>query len=275
MISRTKTVASTSALIGALAFFLFPIYWMISTAFKTRPNIFSFPPRYFFFSPTLGNFSNLIGGNRAFTATIWNSVIIASGSTVLALVVGTTAAYVLSRWKFKRNDDVSFYVLSTRMMPPIVVIIPMFMIFRELRLLNSHWAVIIAHMVFSLPLVTWMMKSFFDEIPVEIEESARVDGCSVPRLLAYISIPLASPGIISSGIFAFIFSWNEFLFALILTGFETRTVPIALIGFQSSIGVRWGEMAAGGTLAIVPVLLFTLCVQNFLIRGLTSGAVKD
>lgn len=272
---RPKGIPATAGLIGLLLFFLFPIYWIGSIAFKTRPDIFSFPPKYILFQPTIANFANLIGGTRGFLGTLGNSIIIAAGSTLLALAFGATAGYALSRWRFRRNDDISFYVLTTRMMPPIAVIIPMYLIFRELRMVNTYGAVILAHTVFNLPLVTWMMKSFFDDIPIEIEESARVDGCTVPQVFRIIALPLAAPGLISSGIFAFIFSWNEFLFALILTGFETRTIPVALIGFQSSIGVRWGEMAAGGFLAIFPVMIFTLLVQRFLVRGLTAGAVKD
>ena len=272
---RRRPIFADALLILLLLFFLFPIYWIGSIAFKTRTDIFSFPPRYLAFEPTLQNFDNLIGGTRGFLGTIGNSLIIAGGATALALVFGSAAGYALSRWRFKRNDDISFYILSTRMMPPIATIIPMYLIFRALRMVNTYSAVIVANTVFNLPLVTWMMKSFFDDIPSEIEESARVDGCSVPRIFASIALPLAGPGLISSGIFAFIFSWNEFLFALILTGFETRTIPVALIGFQSSIGVRWGEMAAGGFLAIVPVMIFTLILQGFLVRGLTAGAVKE
>ena len=272
---RRRPIFTDALLILLLLFFLFPIYWIGSIAFKTRTDIFSFPPRYIVFGPTLQNFDNLIGGTRGFLGTIGNSLIIAGGATALALVFGSAAGYALSRWRFKRNDDISFYILSTRMMPPIATIIPMYLIFRALRMVNTYNAVILANTVFNLPLVTWMMKSFFDDIPSEIEESARVDGCSVPQIFARIALPLAGPGLISSGIFAFIFSWNEFLFALILTGFETRTIPVALIGFQSSIGVRWGEMAAGGFLAIVPVMIFTLILQGFLVRGLTAGAVKE
>lgn len=275
-LSRQKTndILAVLTLLVLLAFFMFPIYWIGSIAFKVRPDIFASPPKYFAFTPTLENLRLMLFGQRSFLPNLVNSLIIAFGSTGLSLILGSAAGYSLSRWKFKRNEDVAFYILSTRMLPPITVVIPIYLIFRFLGLVDSHLGLILAHSIFNLPLVTWMMKSFFDDLPIEIEESARVDGCNVPQAFTLITLPLAAPGLVASGIFAFIFSWNEFLFALVLSGFHTRTIPVALIGFQSSIGTRWGEMAAGAFIALVPVIIFTLLVQRYLVRGLTAGAVK-
>ncbi len=263
------------AVIAILIFFMFPIYWIGSIAFKVRPDIFAWPPKYFVFTPTLQNFELMLFGQRSFLPNLFNSLVIAISSTSLSLLLGSAAGYSLSRWKFKRNEDVAFYILSTRMLPPITVVIPIYLIFRVLGLIDTYVGVMLAHTIFNLPLVTWMMKSFFDDLPIEIEESARVDGCTVPQAFGLITLPLAAPGLVASGIFAFIFSWNEFLFALVLSGFRTKTIPVALIGFQSSIGTRWGEMAAGAFIALLPVLIFTLIVQRYLVRGLTAGAVKQ
>lgn len=271
---RLTTWGSLLVLLICLAFFLFPIYWIVSVAFKSRPDIFAGPERYFIFQPTLANLEAILFGRRSFVPNLINSGIIAVSSTGLAVLFGTLAGYALSRWRFRGSRDIAFYILSTRMMPPIAVIIPMYLIFRSLGLIDTFGAIIIAHTVFSLPLVTWLMKSFFDDLPVELEEAAKVDGCTVPQAFWWITLPLSLPGLASAAIFAFIFSWNEFLFSLILTGFETKTLPVAVIGFQASLGVRWGEMAAGATVAIIPVLVFALLVQRYLVRGLTAGAVK-
>lgn len=261
-------------LLVMLAFFLFPIYWIVSVGLKTRPDIFAGPERFFVFEPTLANFESVLFGRRSFLPNVFNSSVIALASTTLSIVFGTLAGYALSRWKFKRSGDVAFYILSTRMMPPIAVIIPMYLIFRQFNLIDTYVAIILAHTVFNLPLVTWLMKSFFDDLPIELEEAARVDGCTIPQAFWAITLPLSLPGLASASIFAFIFSWNEFLFSLVLTGFDTKTLPVAVIGFQASLGVRWGEMSAGATVAIIPVLVFALMVQRYLIRGLTAGAVK-
>lgn len=271
---RLITWGALLALFVCLAFFLFPLYWIVSVAFKSRPDIFAGPERYFIFEPTLANLEAILFGRRSFVPNLLNSAIVAIASTSASVILGTMAGYALSRWRFRRNSDVAFYILSTRMMPPIAVIIPMYLIFRQLGLVDTYGAIIIAHTIFNLPLVTWLMKSFFDDLPVELEEAAKVDGCTVPQAFARITLPLSLPGLASAAIFAFIFSWNEFLFSLILTGFDTRTLPVAVVGFQASLGVRWGEMAAGATVAIIPVLLFALLVQRYLVRGLTAGAVK-
>lgn len=271
---RITTWAALLTLFLCLAFFLFPIYWIISVAFKTRPDIFAGPERYFIFEPTLANMEAILFGRRSFLPNVANSAIVAVASTAFSVLLGTMAGFSLSRWRFRRRADVAFYILSTRMMPPIAVIIPMYLIFRHLGLVDTYGAIIVAHTVFNLPLVTWLMKSFFDDLPVELEEAAKVDGCTVPQAFWRITLPLSLPGLASASIFAFIFSWNEFLFSLILTGFDTRTLPVAVIGFQASLGVRWGEMGAGATVAIIPVLAFALLVQRYLVRGLTAGAVK-
>lgn len=270
----TKDWVSIIAVTVFLILILFPMYWIISTAFKSRPDILSSPPVFFRFTPTLSNFEPLIGGQRDFVPTLWNSLVVAIGSTLVTLVLGTTTAYALSRWQFKRNKDLAFYIISTRILPPITVAIPIYMIFRTIGLVNTYAAIIIAHIAFNFPIVVWMMKTFFDDLPVELEESARVEGCNVPGAFSRIALPLCAPGLVASGILAFIFSWNEFLFALILTGGGTRTIPVALAGFQSSIGRLWGEMAAGAFIGLIPVIAFSLFAQRYLVRGLTAGAIK-
>lgn len=272
--SSAARLARGAALCVVAFFLLFPIYWIIGISLKTRPDIFAWPPKYLFV-PTLSNFQTVLFGNRSFLPNIRNSLLIATFSTVLSGIMGSLAGYSLSRYSFKRNRDVAFYILSTRMMPPIAVIIPFYLIMRKLQLIDTYLAIILAHTTFNLPLVTWMMKSFFDDLPREIEEAAKVDGCSPLGVFLTIALPLSAPGLAATTIFAFVFSWNEFLYALILGGFNTKTLPVAITGFQSSIGIRWGEMAAGTVVAILPVIIFSLFIQRYLIRGLTAGAVKE
>jgi multiple sugar transport system permease protein len=271
---RSRDLVAGIVLFLVLLFFLFPIAWIVTLAFKTQADIFAFPPKFFGFVPTLEHFQAILTGPNSFLPYVGNSLIVATSSTVLSVVLGTLAGYATARWKSIRAQKAAFYILSTRMLPPIAVVIPMYLVFRWLGMLESFTAIIVAHTIFNLPLVTWLTRSFFSDLPVELEEAAKVDGCTVPRTFAYITLPLAAPGIATAAIFAFLFSWNEFLFSLILTNSDTQTLPIAIVRFQSSSGTMWGEMAAASTISFVPVLLVGLAVQRYLVRGLTAGAVK-
>jgi len=184
------------------------------------------------------------------------------------------AAYSLARFKFKGSDNIAFWMLSIRMMPPVVAVIPLYIIMRNLRLLDTPWCLVIAYLTINLPFVVWMMKGFFEEIPREIEESALVDGCSTFDVFRRIALPLAAPGLAATGIFTFIFSWNEFLIALILTGTKSVTLPVGIIGYMKETGINWGYMTAGGILALIPVIIFAALAQKNLVKGLTMGALK-
>lgn len=254
---------------------LFPLYWMVITSFKTRLELTTYPPTLFPQNFILDNY------RTAFSSDIprymLNSVIIVSSATLISLVFGTLAGYSLARFPFTPafKKNASFWILSTRMIPPIVTVIPIFLIFRDLRLLNTHQGLIILYTGFSLPFTTWMMRAFLRDIPVELEESAMVDGNT--RIVAFIRIvlPLASPGLAATAVFSAILLWNEFLFALIIsTTSASITLPVGIAGFVSQFEVLWGEMSAVSTVAIIPIIIFTLLVQRYLVRGLTLGAVK-
>lgn len=269
-----SNIAAGLILIVLLIISVFPIVWIIGISLKTRTDIFAWPPRFIFFKPTLQNFRYVLFGQRSFTPFLVNSLVIASSSTIVAMVLGTTAGYALARTKSKRAQNLSFYILSTRMMPPIAVALPFYMIMMRLGLIDTRLAIVMAHTTFNLSIVVWLTKGFFEELPEELDEAAQVDGCSPLQAFLRIMLPLAAPGLSASAIFCFIFSWNEFLYSLILSGYRTKTLPVAIAGFQSSVGVRWGEMAAGCVVAIAPIIVFTIIVQGYLVRGLTAGAVK-
>lgn len=251
---------------------LFPPIVLFLTSIKTELDALSFPPKWIF-QPTLQNYVDIFKTTRLFRYLL-NSIIVASANTVLSLGLGSLTAYGLARFKFRGSENISFWILSIRMMPPVAAIIPIYIIMKKVRLLDTPWALIIVYLTFNLPFVVWMMKGFFEDIPRSIEESALIDGCSEFAVFRKIALPLAAPGLAATAILIFIFSWNEFLFALILTGTRAVTLPVGIIGFMKETGINWGYMTAGGMLALVPVVIFTILVQKHLVKGLTMGALK-
>lgn len=254
---------------------LFPIYWMVITSFKTRLELTSYPPTMFPELFILDNYRDAFT-NSAIPLYIRNSVIVVSISTFISLIMGTLAGYSLARFPFTPSfkENVSFWIISTRMIPPIVTIIPIFLIFKDLHILNSYLGLIIVYTGFTLPFSTWMMRVFVLEVPVDLEEAAMVDGSSRLGALVRITLPLLAPGLVATAVFSLILVWNEFLFSLILTTTSASiTLPVGIAGYVSQFEVLWGQMAAVGTVAIIPILFFTLAVQRYLVRGLTLGAV--
>ena len=270
------------ATIVSLIYF-FPVLWIILTAFKTYNDALAVPPQWLF-TPTLENFFSVFSRamtyqgaavDTGFDLFFFNSIFIAMTSVAVALVIGTVAAYGFSRYPLKGNDTYLFIILTTRMLPPIVVIIPIFIMFREVGLSGTYLGVILLYTAFNLPFTIWMMKSFFDELSREVEDAARMDGSSEAKVFFKICLPQVIPGLAATAVFGLILTWNEYLFALLLTGVETRTVPVAMgqtIG--GAIGVRWGLLAAIETLFLIPVVAVTFLLQNQLLRGVTFGTVK-
>lgn len=253
-------------------FFLFPVYWLIATAFKADPT--GFPPKIIPFNPSLENFKEgLI--NYGVLKGIKNSTIVALGSTILVLIVGSLAAYSLARFSFKGRESIGFFILGMRAFPPATLIIPYFLIMKNLHALDKYQTLIIVHALFNLPFAIWLLKGFFKEIPKEIEEAALVDGCSRLQSLTKIMIPICIPGIIATAVISFIFSWNEFLFAFILTKDVTQTMPIILSSFIVHRGILWGEMSAAGVMSILPVIILSFTIQKYIARSMTFGAVKE
>ena len=253
--------------------FLAPILWLVSTAFKTRTDAFAIPPIWFF-RPTLANFEEVIR-RTDFLNQYRNSIVVAAATTVVTLLLGVPAAYALSRFRFRGQRPLAFWILTTRLLPVIGMLFPLYVIFNRLRLLDTYQGLILLHVTFALVIVIWMMRGYFMQVPIELEEAALVDGATRLRALARIVVPLAAPGMAAVSVFTFIISWNEFLFALIFTRAQVQTAPVALLGFMSFEGINWGPLAAAGLMILAPVFLFSLFVLKYLVAGLSMGAVKD
>ncbi len=253
--------------------FMAPILWLVSTAFKTRTDAFSIPPIWFF-RPTFANFEEVIR-RTDFLDQYRNSIVVAAVTTLITLLLGVPAAYALSRFRFRGQRALAFWILTTRLLPVIGMLFPLYVIFNRLRLLDTYQGLILLHVTFALVIVIWMMRGYFMQVPIELEEAALVDGATRLRSLARIVIPLAAPGMAAVSVFTFIISWNEFLFALIFTRDQAKTAPVALLGFMSFEGINWGPLAAAGLMILAPVFLFSLFVLKYLVAGLSMGAVKD
>jgi len=286
-----RTLRLIAGWLVVVAFF-FPIYFWISVAFRDMKDIFNRPPIFFDFQPTLRNFEQVFGlslgfsfgeqqavtpggGNFYMAPRLWDSIVIACLSTLLAIIVATLAAYALSRIHFRGRHHFVSWVLSTRMMPPVAVAIPMFFIFKQFSLLDSYTGIILVHGLMNLPLAVLLLKSFFDDIPAEIDESALLDGASRWTIFRRIVLPMAKGGIAASAVLCFIFSWTEFIFVLTLTQTGLKTVPVVSSTFVTSVGTAWGNMAALGAAAIIPAFIVILLVQRHLVRGLTMGSLKQ
>jgi multiple sugar transport system permease protein len=269
-------IASIVAIAVALVITLFPVYWIAGNSFKYDIDIFSVPPQWYPANPTLKHYYAAFV-ERPFLRYALNSFIIAVFTTIVSLVLGTMAGYALARFQYpgRWRYHVSFWILSTRMMPPIVTIIPLYIAFNYLNLLNTKTAVVIAYTAFNLPFATWMMKSYFQDLPVELEEAAMVDGDTRWGAFLRVALPLARPGLAATAIFCLIISWNEFLLALVLTLTErSQTLPIGIAGRVTQYNTYWGEISAAGFMACVPIMIFAFIVQKHLVRGLSFGAVK-
>jgi ABC-type glycerol-3-phosphate transport system permease component len=264
-------IQGVAALVATLLF-IGPIAWMASTAMKTGNQAFSAIPD-FLFEPSLDNFTHVFTGSF-FGDALLTSMFTATASTILALFLGSGIAYPLARRKGPVQQQLAFWILSLRILPPIVVIIPLFLLLRAVGLTGSLWSLVILYTYMNLPLVVWLLRGFFADLPVEIEEAAFVDGASRMRTFFGITLPLTLPGVVSTALLAFIFAWNEFLFANVLTGASTGTAPVALTEYVNPVSIEWNNIMAAGTLVVLPVWILALAVQRYLVRGMTLGAVK-
>jgi multiple sugar transport system permease protein len=250
---------------------LFPLIWILLTSFKGRFEIASYPPKIFF-KPTTENYHTVFIRDN-FHRFFKDSIIIAVCSTSLALFLGSMAAYSITRFRVGGNF-LPFWVLSIRMFPPIAIILPIYIIMRKLHLLDTYYAVIIMHTLINLPFVVWLMSGFFQEVPDEIDEAAMIDGCSIFTAFFRVILPIVLPGLLATTVFCLITSWNEFLFALVLSGRTVTTLPVAAAFYVTDRDILWGPMAAVGVTASIPIIIFTILIQKHLVRGLTYGAVK-
>jgi multiple sugar transport system permease protein len=258
-------------LILLLLFFLFPIYWLIATSLKTQVDIFAMPPKWLFV-PTFENYIHVLT-STPYPEQAKNSLIAATLNVTASMIIGTLAAYSISRFKVG-TKNLLYWFLGIRMVPPIVASIPLFLIAASLRLIDTYIILPILYLTLNLPFVIWMMKSFLDEIPVDIEESALIDGCSHLGAMVRVVIPLATPGLVATAVFCFIMAWNEFLFAMLFTRAQTVTLPVGLSGFITEQQIFWGYITAAAAISAIPPIIFALIFQRYLVRGLTFGAVK-
>jgi multiple sugar transport system permease protein len=267
-----RSVLKTVGVLLLVVWSLTPILWVFSTSLKTKNEAFALPPKVIF-KPTVDHYRTLFQ-QYGFQDLIENSLRVAFISTALAIVLGTLAAYSLSRLAFRRKNDVLFWILSLRMLPPVTVLLPFFILWSRAGLLTTYTPLIVMHTFMNLPLAIWIMKSFFDDLPIETEEAALIDGCSPFGVFWHVSLRLASPGIMATSVLLLMMSWNEFLFALTLTSKATRTASVSISQFITTAGTRWGEITAASALVMLPPLIFIIFMQRYLVRGLTVGAVK-
>ncbi len=275
-ISGVKKGISLALLIIVLILFLSPVVWMLLTSFKSEEEYFSYPPVFIPRDFSLRNYINAMAfppDGRGGLQGLRDSLVISLATALAAVLLGSLAAYSLSRFKIG-GENFSFWILSTRMFPPVAVALPLFLIFKQIKLLDTHLALIIANTIFNLPFVIWLLKGFFDELPVEMEEAAWIEGCSHWGTFRRISLPLIAPGVVTTALFSFIFTWNEFMFALLLARRNVRTFTIIVPSLVGGHEILWGEIAAIGTISILPGILLSLFLQRYLIRGLSMGAVK-
>jgi multiple sugar transport system permease protein len=253
--------------------FIFPVFWVLLMSLKNPVDAFVLPPKIIF-TPVFDNFFNVFR-NNLFLHTYLNSFYIAAGSTVFSLIFGVPAAYALTRFRFRGKKVLSFWILVTRMAPASAMVVAFFMILHQLKLLDTYVSLVMVYMSFNIGYVIWMMRGFILSVPIECEEAGIVDGCSRMGTFWFITLPLCLPGVASVAIQVFIFSWNEFLYALILTRSNFKTAPIAVLTYITSEGIKWGELAAASILIVLPVLILALSIQRYIISGLTMGAVKS
>ena len=268
-----KTFILTFASLIVLIIINFPILWIAISSFKTRDDLLTivFKP---FFKPTLGNFIDLIS-YFDFLDYLRNSLIIASSSTIIVLILSILGGYALARLKFKGKETLAFWILSIRMLPPWIAGIAMYIIAAKLGFLNTLFIVIVMHSVINLPLGIWLMTGYIASIPKEIEEGAIIDGCEPIQIIRYIVTPLAAPGIAAVAILSFLFSWNEFIFGFLLTYTKAaRPVTVLATQLMTEFEIHWGPILSLGTTLLIPAIIFAIFAQKYIVSGLTLGAVR-
>ena len=264
------TVWSAVAWIVALGFF-FPVFWMVLTAFKQEGDAYTDPPKIFF-TPTLDQFASVL--DSGIGTTLLNSAFATIMSTLFVLLLGVPAAFALSLRPVAKTQDLLFFFISTKMLPIVAAIVPIYVIVNNVGLLDHIWALVILYTAMNLPIAVWMMRSFFLEVPSELLEAASMDGASLWTSMREVILPLVSPGIAATALICVIFSWNEFFFAVNLTAVEAQTIPVFLVGFITGEGLYWARLSAAATMAALPVVIAGWLAQNKLVRGLSFGAIK-
>jgi multiple sugar transport system permease protein len=280
--STLERVLKGAALTLVVIFFMFPIFWIFLMSFQTNETILRIPPSLFF-APTLENYQGLITGQLRtaagslqlnFMQNLWNSVLLSTCSVALSLVLGVPAAYAFARFKFRLGEDIAFTLLSFRFAPPLLVLLPLSLYFKTLGLTNTYIGLIWVYQLICLPLIIWIVRGYFEDLSPDIEHAYRIAGHSWWQTFRKISVPLALPGIAAAGLLAFIFAWNNFVFALILASADKQPVTVGALAFVTASGIQYGQIAAAIVLSITPTLALALYAQRYLVEGLSMGAVK-
>jgi multiple sugar transport system permease protein len=261
---------ATAAFLGVT---LIPLIWIVLLSLKTQAQAFD-RTQVLWFVPTLDNFARLLA-DGTFLTYLFNSVVVAVGTVVVSLAIGAPAAYVVSRSRWRQFRNVALgYSLFVRIVPPTVFIIPYFLGARLLGINDTWWVLVVAYANLNIPLVMWSLWSFFNDVPRELDEAARIDGASPWQVFVRVILPVAAPGVTATAILTFIMAWNEFLLALILTSREARTLPVAIVGFLAYEGADWGLVSSGSVLVMAPIVAFTVLIRKYLVQGLVGGALK-
>ncbi len=271
--SALEKTAQNIAIILVMLFFMLPLFWLFTTAFKFGREAFAIPPKWIFFEYTLKNFQEVLQ-NSQIGLFLTNSIIISAGATILSLLLGVPAGYAIARSKSVLINASSYFFLLLLMIPPIAMLIPFYLLMRDVKLLGTYLAVILLDTAFDASFVVWMMRSYFKDVPQEMEEAALVDGASHLQAFFKIALPLSVPGIVASALYCIIFSWNDFLFALMLTSPATKTMPLGILATFSAVEISWGRMAVFCIFAIIPAMLISLFLNRYFVQGLTMGAAK-
>ncbi len=261
-------------------FVIFPLYWVLITAFKDNDSIYNGARWLPFvdFKPSMQAWKSILGGDNSILAPLWHSLLAVTISTLVAMVVGTLAAYGLARYDLRfawmRSRDISFFIISQRMMPPIVVVMAFFIMLRQVRLLDTVTGMTIVYIGFALPLVVWFMQNYFRQVPISLEEAALSDGANRWEIFWRISLPLTTPGLIATFLLAFSFSWNDFLFAVMLTQTKATTLPISIAQQQGQLGTSWWNICAISLISMVPMIFAAIMLQKRLVTGLLGGSER-
>jgi multiple sugar transport system permease protein len=270
--SRRATILVYVLMGLTLVAFMFPIVWLFLTSIKPPQDTFAYPPTLVF-KPTLDSYQQVFGESD-FPRYLLNSVIVGTTATVVALVIGLPAAYALARMRVRGRGALRAAALVPQMLPPIVVVIPIYMIFRSAGLLDNVFSLAFTYLALTVPISVWLLSRFIEDLPVELDEAAMVDGASRLQVLRQVVLPLVRPGLAAAAVICLLYTWNEFLYALILTGRDAKTAPVAIVGFMTNKEIYWGRIAAAGMVVLVPVLAFGIVAHRHLVRGLVSGTGK-
>jgi multiple sugar transport system permease protein len=281
-VSPLERAIRTVLIVLVLVFFLFPIFWIVLMSFQNNDQILRIPPSLLF-EPTLANYTTLLTGKLqttagnldiAFLKNLGNSLLLSTGSVILSLILGVPAAYAFARFKFRLGENIAFTLLSFRFAPPLLVLLPLSLYFKQLGLTDSYFGLIWIYQLICLPLILWIVRGYFEDVSPDIEHAYRVAGHSWWTTFRKIAIPLARPGIAAAGLLAFIFAWNNFVFALILASADKQPVTVGALAFVTASGIQYGQIAAAIVLSVMPTLLLALYAQRYLVEGLSLGAVK-